>query len=271
MFFGFFYTYVAASHITPRIKWYLVGYMVISSLIWEFFLFLYPLDSISIYIPPERGTDLVDEDMILGGIVSLNANVYLLLGIYFMGLGYLIKSRKSKDALRKKYLYLSIGNFLSSLFAMLEGFGVVGVNLFFSRAGFILLFWLYYFGLREEPIKIEGIKTENGIKVEDSLFRIRERPTQITEEEVTYYKEQKICIVCKGKLGGFNNYICTGCDVMYCEKCARALTKIDNVCWVCDEPIDKSKPVKAILVEGVEEGTALSDDEKYEETSEIEK
>lgn len=266
-----FYIYVAASLIAPKIKWYLVGYMVISSLIWEFFLFLNPLDSISIYIPLEPGSDLVDEDMIMGGVVSLNANVYLLLGIFFMGLGYLIKSRKSKDVVRKKYLYLSIGNFLSSIFAMLEGFGFVGVILFFSRAGFILIFWLYYFGLREEPIKIESISTEKGIKVEDSLFRIRERPTQITEEEVTYYKEQKICIVCKGKLGGFNNYICTGCDVLYCEKCARALTKIDNVCWVCDEPIDKSKPVKPILVEGIEGETETSDDEKEKETSKIEK
>ncbi|MFX1349578.1 MAG: hypothetical protein ACFE92_12995 [Promethearchaeota archaeon] len=253
------YTYVAASLITPRIKWYLTGYMAIASFIWEFFLFLSPLDSISIYIPPGLGTDLIDEDMIFGGVIFLLANMYVLQGIFFLGLGYLIKSRKSKDVVRKKYLYLSIGNFLSSLFAMLEGFGFVGVVLFFSRAGFILIFWLYYLGLREESIKVKVESLEKEVEIEDSLFRIRKRPTEITEAEVTYYKEQKICLVCKGKVGGFNTYICTGCDVLYCEKCARALTNAENVCWVCEEPIDKSKPVKPILIEGTEEGEKKQD------------
>ncbi|MFX1307766.1 MAG: hypothetical protein ACFFDG_13220, partial [Promethearchaeota archaeon] len=44
--------------------------------------------------------------------------------------------------------------------------------------------------------------------------------------------------------GGFNTYICTGCDALYCENCARALSNAENACWVCNEPIDKSKPSK---------------------------
>lgn len=70
--------------------------------------------------------------------------------------------------------------------------------------------------------------------------------------------------MCKGKVGGFNTYICTGCDVLYCENCARALINIDNVCWVCDEAIDKSKPVKPILIEGTEEGRERSDNKETE-------
>ena len=34
------------------------------------------------------------------------------------------------------------------------------------------------------------------------------------------------------------------CDVLYCMNCAQALTNLENVCWVCDSPIDDSKPVK---------------------------
>ena len=30
----------------------------------------------------------------------------------------------------------------------------------------------------------------------------------------------------------------------YCGNCARVLTNLENVCWVCDVPIDYSKPVK---------------------------
>jgi hypothetical protein len=69
------------------------------------------------------------------------------------------------------------------------------------------------------------------------------RPQKVTEEEVMISKEKKICLVCKGKVGGYN-FLCTECGAFYCEKCAHALTNLENVCWVCDMPFDKSKPSK---------------------------
>ena len=69
-------------------------------------------------------------------------------------------------------------------------------------------------------------------------------PQKITEEEVTYYKEKKICLVCKGNIEGFNNYICPKCEVLYCENCARTLVDLENLCWVCNAPLDESKPSK---------------------------
>ena len=69
-------------------------------------------------------------------------------------------------------------------------------------------------------------------------------PQKITEEEVTYYKERKICLVCKGNIKGFNNYICPKCEVLYCENCARTLIDLENACWACESPLDKSKPSK---------------------------
>ena len=69
-------------------------------------------------------------------------------------------------------------------------------------------------------------------------------PQKITEEEVTYFKEKKICLVCKGNIEGFNNYICPKCEVLYCENCARTLIDLENTCWVCESPLDKSKPSK---------------------------
>ena len=67
---------------------------------------------------------------------------------------------------------------------------------------------------------------------------------KITAEEVTYFKEKKICLVCKGNIEGFNNYICPKCEVLYCENCARTLIDFENTCWVCEFPMDKSKPSK---------------------------
>jgi len=64
------------------------------------------------------------------------------------------------------------------------------------------------------------------------------------EEEVTVYREQKVCLVCKGKISGFNIFICPKCNALYCEKCARALSEIQNICWVCESPLDQSKPIQ---------------------------
>jgi len=70
------------------------------------------------------------------------------------------------------------------------------------------------------------------------------KPKKVTEEEISISKEKKICMVCKGKLGRFNIYICPKCDVLYCENCARTLSDLENMCWVCEIPFDESKPVR---------------------------
>jgi len=244
--------YVGGELLIPKRKWYIVGFIVFISIVWELLLFLDPLGSISIYVPDEPGEDLVDEDMLANSLFYLIGFLYVATSLIFLGIGYLIKSIKSTDVLRKKYFYLSIGFILNSVFSLIEGSGIIGVGLFLVRIGMVFTFWLYYLGLKEEPIKIEKISTEKEVKIEDSLFRIAKRPSQITEEEVTYYREQKICLVCKSKVGGFNTYICTGCDVLYCENCARSLSTMENACWVCNEPIDKSRPSKPFKIEGTE-------------------
>ncbi|MBY8989095.1 MAG: tetratricopeptide repeat protein [Candidatus Lokiarchaeota archaeon] len=66
--------------------------------------------------------------------------------------------------------------------------------------------------------------------------------TQIIEDKVAIHKERKICLVCRSEVLRFS-YICE-CGAIYCDNCARAVTDLENVCWVCDVPIDYSKPVK---------------------------
>jgi len=66
--------------------------------------------------------------------------------------------------------------------------------------------------------------------------------SQVKEQQITIHKERKVCIVCKGDILGFM-YSCN-CDALYCEKCARVLTEIENACWVCGTPIDITKPIK---------------------------
>jgi len=80
----------------------------------------------------------------------------------------------------------------------------------------------------------------------DTLPNILEmftKPQKVTEEEVSISKEKKICLVCKGKVGGIM-FMCVSCGTFYCIKCSEALSNLENACWACNEVIDKSKPVR---------------------------
>ncbi|MFX1567202.1 MAG: tetratricopeptide repeat protein [Promethearchaeota archaeon] len=98
-----------------------------------------------------------------------------------------------------------------------------------------------------ECIKLAGID-EN---LSQLLQKSSKFATKVREEEVTIHRERKICIVCKGDVLGYM-YTCK-CDTVYCENCARALTDLENACWVCNAPIDMSKPIKPYEKETMEE------------------
>ena len=70
------------------------------------------------------------------------------------------------------------------------------------------------------------------------------KPEKITDEEIKFYKEQTICLVCKTTLKRKNVYLCPGCKVLYCLNCSDALSKLENACWVCNIPFDESKPIE---------------------------
>jgi hypothetical protein len=67
---------------------------------------------------------------------------------------------------------------------------------------------------------------------------------RITEGEFTVYKGKQACLVCKGSAEGYNIYACPTCNAFYCKTCAQAVTELENQCWMCNSPIDASKPVK---------------------------
>ena len=110
-------------------------------------------------------------------------------------------------------------------------------------SGIILIFLDYLF--IKNILKTVRLK-ENEIISEDKtgVLSIFTKPQKVTEEEVSVSKEKKICLVCKGKVMRFNNYICPVCETFYCEKCARALIDLENACWVCETPFDETKPSK---------------------------
>ncbi|MHA1891250.1 MAG: beta strand repeat-containing protein [Promethearchaeota archaeon] len=83
------------------------------------------------------------------------------------------------------------------------------------------------------------IMKEAGAEAEEKRHLTPEELAEIekTEQEVTEYKEKKICIVHKGPISGAM-YMCPKCEALYCMKCATALKRGGEKCWQCGAPID---------------------------------
>ena len=87
-------------------------------------------------------------------------------------------------------------------------------------------------------------------QIERMLQNRSELTGQIIEEKVDVHKETKICMICKGEVAGYI-YLCE-CDAIYCENCVKALIDLENACWVCETPIDQSRPIKQFKKDEVE-------------------
>ncbi len=140
----------------------------------------------------------------------------------------------------KFWLVLGITTIVISSF-MAFYFIYLGLIVFFILAIISILILIYIF--YQAIINIE-FEAKSDIEVEhEDMLGIFTRPDKINEEDISLSIEKKICLVCKGKVSRFNSYICE-CYVLYCEKCAQALSNLENACWVCNAPFDESKPVK---------------------------
>ena len=246
--FCIFAMYIGAELLIPEKKWYIISIYVFLGVIYEFFIFLDPQGSFTLVLPPTPGEKLIEGYFRFGAPAFFLEIIFWGSVTFFLGFAFLFKGIQSTGVIRKKYLFLAIGDFLSSGFSSFETFSDPGILIVFFRIVIIMGFYLKYLGIKEEPAEPKKTRPKKEIKVEDALFRLTKRPEQITDEEVTFHREKKICLVCKGKLSKFNIFICN-CDALYCEKCAHALSDLENMCWVCNAPIDDSKPVKALKEE----------------------
>jgi len=177
---------------------------------------------------------------------------------FFLGFAFLYKGILSIGVIRKKYFFLAFGDFITAGFSSFLILFNLGILVVFFRILVIFGFYLKYLGIKEEPAEPKKSLPKKEVKVEESLFRLSKRPDLITEEEVTFHKEKKICLVCKGKVSKFNVFICD-CDALYCENCARALSTLENMCWACNAPIDDSKPVRPDKVERIDIDSSKKD------------
>lgn len=238
--------YLGSELMIPEKKWYIIAIFLVLGIIFELFLWLDTLNSFSFTLPNNPGENIIDSNFNRTHPTFFLIVIFLLSILTFNGFGFLYKGIKSTGVIKKRFLLFSTGWIIFVITAGLDSLTTPGIGLIPIRMGMISVSWFFYFGLKKEharPIKPSTtddiITAEYEISLIDTLSKLS--PAQISEEEVTFYREQTICLVCKGKVEGFN-FICPNCKAMYCENCARALIESENACWVCDSPMDKSRP-----------------------------
>jgi hypothetical protein len=235
--------YIGAKLFSLKKKIYFLLPFLILGIIYEIVIFINPMGSFIFYTPTSPGENIILIDFVQFGVAFILNYLFVIVGLIFLGFGYLIKGVRSKGIIRKKFLLLSVGYFFFIVFPILAIF-VRDSLVYFIRLGMASSFFFFYFGLKESPIEKEIKKPiKKELHIEESLFRLYEKPDQITEEEVTFHREKKICLVCKGNLSRLN-YICPKCNALYCSNCSEELSNLENSCWVCNEPFDETKPTK---------------------------
>ncbi len=240
-----FAMYMFAELIIPKKKYYILAIYLVLGIIFELFLFLALEGSVVFVYPETSGEDLIEPLFIYGSPLFI-LNIIYWLSALPIGFGYLFKSFQSEGIIKNKFQFLSIATFL--LIAVGVNNNVIPLSIFtsiFLVGGMVVAFWFFYLALREETEEPKRLRPRKEVKVKSDLFILSKyKKEDITEEEVSLSKEKKVCLVCKGKVLGFNNFICYKCEIFYCKKCAQALIDLENACWVCNEPFDDSKPSK---------------------------
>jgi hypothetical protein len=242
------WVYIGSKLLLPK-KYKIISLIYSISAIIAEIIMLIDLNNIFIYnFPIPLGIDIIYSPINPDHIFFVITSGLALFALFFLSIGFLIKASKSEDVFKKKYYLLALGWLLYLGSGVFDPVFQVVLAKFFIRIGIGTGIYIIYLGLREEPIKKVINEPKRILKVEGDLFRVYElTPGNITEEEVTLFRDKAICLICRSKIQGFS-FLCD-CRALYCEKCARALIESENACWVCSTAIDSSKPVKCFTKE----------------------
>ncbi len=157
------------------------------------------------------------------------------------------------------FIFLFLG---LTLFTNLDTLIIIQIIIIFTS--FVLVFALIYIAINV----IKAYRTPKSLLEDEKnelrdFIRVFSKPQQITEEQVQFYKQKKICLVCKSHISRIN-YMCPECDALYCIKCSNALGNLENACWVWNTPFDESRPIQPHEV--VEKALGLEEQINAEDT-----
>ena len=133
----------------PEKKLYIVSVYVVLMIIFEILLFLNPVGSFNFVYPSSSGNALIDYNLKLTTPAGILMIIFIASVIIFLGFGFLIKAIQSTGELRRKFLLLTVGVFMYSVFGLLESLMEPGYLLIVVRIGYISGPIFMYLGLKD--------------------------------------------------------------------------------------------------------------------------
>lgn len=141
--------YIGSRLLGFKKKWYLLSIFVVLGIIFDVVIFLNPFSAFNFDPPPSSGEALIDYNVNTFSFAGILMAIFLLSVTIILGVGFLIKSVKSTGVLRKKLFLISMGAFCFCIFGLIEGLTAPDIYVVIVRIGYLLSFWLLYFGLKE--------------------------------------------------------------------------------------------------------------------------
>jgi len=142
--------YIGAELLIPKRKWYLMLLIIIICVIFEILFFMDPMGTFNFIVDPSIPVKLlIDYNVNMFTPAGIIMAILLLMILIVLGFGFLIKSFQSSGVLRKKFFFLSMGSICFCIFGLLEGLTVPGPMVIFVRIGYLISFWLMYYGLKD--------------------------------------------------------------------------------------------------------------------------
>jgi len=141
--------YIGAELLLPKRKWYFMAIISIICIVFVILFFMDPMGTFNFVPPTVLGESLIDYNVNILTPAGIIMAILLLAVLILLGFGFLIKSIQSTGILRKKFLFLSLGAIFFCVFGLLEGLTEPGVMVIFVRIGYLVSFWLMYYGLKD--------------------------------------------------------------------------------------------------------------------------
>lgn len=143
-----FAMYLGGALMLPEKKWYIVSVYVILAIIFELFLFLDTMNSF-IFQLANPGEDLIDSGFVYGSPTFILIAIFLLSILIFNGFGFLRKSLQLTGVLKRKFIFLSLGQIIFVVAGAGDSLVTPGVLLVFIRVLMVSSSWLMYMGLKK--------------------------------------------------------------------------------------------------------------------------
>ncbi|TXT58213.1 MAG: conserved membrane protein of unknown function [Promethearchaeota archaeon] len=163
--------YLGATLIVPRAKKSIAIIYLTLAILFEFFLFVNPIETFIFNYPPINGSELIDTNIVFGHPTFILIAIFLVSTLLFNGVGFLVKSRKTSGDLRRNFLYVGIGFIIFVGAAALDALIAPGPLVLIARFGMISYALLMFSGL--EPMWTHQI-THKSKKEESKETKIME-------------------------------------------------------------------------------------------------